>query len=72
MDDTEQRRIAAGNDIDLKWLRSFVVVAGKPHGRKCRGWAGIERVLGLSSRVRTVAVAARLRLRLCRWAVRLR
>jgi DNA-binding transcriptional LysR family regulator len=27
MDDVEQRRIAAGNDIDLKWLRSFVVVA---------------------------------------------
>ena len=27
MDDTDQRRIDAGNDIDLKWLRSFVVVA---------------------------------------------
>ena len=27
MDDVEQRRIAAGNDIDLKWLRSFLVVA---------------------------------------------
>jgi DNA-binding transcriptional LysR family regulator len=27
MDDVEQRRIAAGNDIDLKWLRSFVAVA---------------------------------------------
>ena len=27
MDDTGQRRIDAGNDIDLKWLRSFVVVA---------------------------------------------
>src|ERR1051326_6978131 len=26
MDDTDQRRIDAGNDIDLKWLRSFVVV----------------------------------------------
>ena len=27
MDAAEQRRIDAGNDIDLKWLRSFVVVA---------------------------------------------
>src|SRR5580704_17588583 len=27
MDDTDQRRIDAGNDIDLKWLRSFLVVA---------------------------------------------
>ena len=27
MDHAEQRRIDAGNDIDLKWLRSFVVVA---------------------------------------------
>src|SRR5438132_221099 len=27
MDDAEQRRIDAGNSIDLKWLRSFVVVA---------------------------------------------
>src|SRR6201989_1473358 len=27
MDDTDQRRIDAGNDIDLKWLRSVVVVA---------------------------------------------
>src|SRR5215470_5235203 len=27
MDDTEQRRIDAGNDIDLRWLRSFVAVA---------------------------------------------
>jgi DNA-binding transcriptional LysR family regulator len=27
MDDTDQRRIDAGNDMDLKWLRSFVVVA---------------------------------------------
>src|SRR5689334_14606233 len=27
MDDTDQRRIAAGNDIDVKGLRSFVVVA---------------------------------------------
>ena len=26
MDDTDQRRIDAGNAIDLKWLRSFVVV----------------------------------------------
>src|SRR6476659_3749855 len=29
MDDTDQRRIDAGNDIDLKWLRSFVVVAAE-------------------------------------------
>jgi DNA-binding transcriptional LysR family regulator len=27
MDDTDQRLIDAGNSIDLKWLRSFVVVA---------------------------------------------
>lgn len=27
MDEAEQRRIDAGNAIDLKWLRSFVVVA---------------------------------------------
>ncbi len=27
MDQKAQRRIDAGNDIDLKWLRSFVVVA---------------------------------------------
>jgi len=27
LDDAEQRRIDAGNAIDLKWLRSFVVVA---------------------------------------------
>jgi hypothetical protein len=26
MDDTGQRRIEAGSDMDLKWLRSFVVV----------------------------------------------
>ena len=26
MDDSEQRRIDAGNSIDLKWLRSVVVV----------------------------------------------
>jgi hypothetical protein len=29
MDDAEQRRIEAGNSIDLKWLRSFVVVTEK-------------------------------------------
>jgi hypothetical protein len=27
MDPAKQRRVDAGNDIDLKWLRSFVVVA---------------------------------------------
>jgi hypothetical protein len=26
MDPAKQRRIDAGNDIDLKWLRSLVVV----------------------------------------------
>jgi hypothetical protein len=29
MDQEEQRRIDAGNSIDLKWLRSFVVVVGE-------------------------------------------
>ena len=29
MDDADQRRIAAGDEIDLKWLRSFVVVPVK-------------------------------------------
>jgi hypothetical protein len=27
MENAEQRRIDAGNSIDLEWLRSFVVVA---------------------------------------------
>jgi Bacterial regulatory helix-turn-helix protein, lysR family len=31
MNDTDQRRIDVGNDIDLKWLRSFVVVAEDLH-----------------------------------------
>jgi DNA-binding transcriptional LysR family regulator len=31
MDHAEQRRIDAGNSIDLKWLRSFVVVAEELH-----------------------------------------
>jgi DNA-binding transcriptional LysR family regulator len=31
MDDAEQRRIDAGNSIDLKWLESFVVVAEELH-----------------------------------------
>ena len=51
MDDTDQRRIDAGNDIDLKWLRSFVVVAEEASFTRAASRVHVAQP-GLSAQVR--------------------
>src|SRR5215467_2743014 len=51
MGDVEQRRIAAGNSIDLKWLRSFVVVAEEASSTRAAARVHVAQP-GVSAQVR--------------------